>query len=91
MSGCNCPTQQVVDPPIKVFEDVFHPQIVRVIHPIEVIRRHHCVPIPEHIFTCVTRDEFCHTLSHEPKPIVSNAKSRISNAKSRVTKTKRRK
>lgn len=82
MSGGKlCPTQQVVDPPIKVFEDVFHPQIVRVIHPIEVVRRHHCVPIPHHIYTCITRDEFCGTNVKGPRPFISTAKSKISKTK----------
>lgn len=54
----DCPTQTVVDPPISVFEDVFHPQIIQVIHPIQIIRRHHCVPIPYHIVTYAESD-FC--------------------------------
>lgn len=54
-----CPTQSVVDPPYPVYKDYYHPQIVQVIHPIEVIRRHHCVPIPQHIYTYTTKDVFC--------------------------------
>jgi hypothetical protein len=58
MSQCrNCPTQTVVDPPITRFADYYYPQIVQVIHPIEIVRRHHCVPVPVHIYTCTVRDE----------------------------------
>jgi hypothetical protein len=60
MSHCpQCPTQTVFDPPIREYVDVYHPQIVQVIHPIEIIRRHHCVPIPHHIYTQTIRDEYC--------------------------------
>lgn len=60
MSSCfHCPTTQAVDPPRVVFQDFFHPQIVQVIHPIEIVTRHHCVPVPEHIFLFNERDEFC--------------------------------
>lgn len=54
-----CPAQSVVDPPEIVYEDYFHPQVVQVIHPIEVIRRHHCVPVPHHVFTVSCKDVFC--------------------------------
>ncbi|WP_240489058.1 hypothetical protein [Cohnella thermotolerans] len=57
----NCPTQTVYDPPQVVYENFFHPQVVNVVHPVEVIRRHHCVPIPHHVFTCVTKDVWCDT------------------------------
>lgn len=59
MSCPKCPTSRVVDPPNVVVNDVYHPQVVQVIHPIEIINRHHCVPVFEHLYTCVVRDEFC--------------------------------
>lgn len=46
-----CPTSQVVDPPVQVYRDFYHPQIVQVIHPVEIINRHHCVPVPQHCYT----------------------------------------
>jgi hypothetical protein len=62
MSFCpQCSTQYVVDPPIRVYEDYFYPQVVQVIHPIEIIKRHHCVPVPHHIAAYSVKDEFCHT------------------------------
>lgn len=80
-----CPTSQVFDPPRVVYRDFFHPQIVNVIHPIEVVNRHHCVPIPCHIYTYTERDEFCpgplggpvaQVRSAKPKKAVKNNRSR---------------
>lgn len=59
MSCPKCPTSQVVDPPRVVFRDIFLPQVVEVIHPIEIVNRFHCVPVPKHCFTVTVRDEFC--------------------------------
>jgi len=53
-----CPTQTVVDPPVKVYKDIYHPQVVQVIHPVEIIRRHHCFPVPHHITTYTAKDVF---------------------------------
>jgi hypothetical protein len=60
LSKCvKCPTETIVDPPRIVFEDFFDPQIVQVIHPIEIVIRRHCIPVPEHIVTFTVRDENC--------------------------------
>lgn len=60
MRNCpKCPTETVTDPPSVVYEDYYHPQIVQVIHPVEIVRRHHCVPVPQHIYTYSIRDEIC--------------------------------
>ncbi|GIP34251.1 hypothetical protein J2TS4_34610 [Paenibacillus sp. J2TS4] len=55
----HCPTKTVFDPPIRVVENVFHPQIVQVIQPVEIIRKHHCVPIPHRMVAPIFKDEFC--------------------------------
>ncbi len=61
MSFCpNCPTQTVVDPPETVYENYYHPQIVQVIHPVEIIRQHHCVPVPQHCYEYTVKDVMCH-------------------------------
>lgn len=52
------PASPVVAPTSRVVRDFFHPQIVPVIHPIEVVNRHHCVPVPRHFCTYSERDEF---------------------------------
>jgi len=60
MEHCvQCPTRQVVDPPVQFFQDYFYPQIVQVIHPIEIVRRHHCVPVPHHVAAYSIKDEMC--------------------------------
>jgi len=75
MSYCpQCPTRTVVDPPVRAYEDIFHPQIVNVIHPIEIIRRHHCVPVPNHIVTYTVRDETCGISSRRSKKSGSTAR-----------------
>ncbi len=76
MTCFHCPTSRVVDPPRVIYNDVYHPQIVQVIHPIEVINRHHCVPIPCHTFTVAVRDEFCPTPSLAQIRSVKKKKSR---------------
>lgn len=60
MRNCpKCPVQTVTDPTEVVYEDYYHPQVVQVIHHVEVVRRHHCVPVPQHIYTYSVRDEMC--------------------------------
>ncbi len=61
MTFCpDCPTQTVVDPPKTLYENYYHPQIVHVIHPIEIIRQHHCAPVPQHFYECTVKDVMCH-------------------------------
>lgn len=55
--GPHCSGITVVDPPKKVYRDVFHPQLVEVVHPIEVVTRHHFVPVYRHICKYEVRDE----------------------------------
>ena len=45
------PVSPIVCPPIVVVRDHFVPQIVPVIHPIQVVDKVHCVPIQQHIYT----------------------------------------
>lgn len=64
MTFCpTCPTQTVVEEPQQVYEHFYHPQLVQVIHPIEIIRKHHCVPIPQHICQYTVKDEMCYVSS----------------------------
>lgn len=51
------PADPIVCPPRPVIRDFFHPQVLPIIHPIEVINRHHCCAIPRHVFTVVEREE----------------------------------
>ncbi|WP_239613809.1 hypothetical protein [Cohnella mopanensis] len=60
MSDCpKCKGKAVFDPPQTVYEDYFHPQQVDVIHQIEVVRRHHCVPVYNHVTTVSVKDVYC--------------------------------
>ena len=57
-----CPpylSQQVVDPPVQVYDDVFHPLFVQVIQPVEIIRRHHYVPVPHQVLSITEKDVCC--------------------------------
>ncbi|UQZ36105.1 hypothetical protein C2I18_22775 [Paenibacillus sp. PK3_47] len=55
----NCPDQTIVDPPQTVYENYYHPQHVQVIHPVEIIRQHHCVPVYHHCVTYTVKDKMC--------------------------------
>ncbi|MBD2862701.1 MULTISPECIES: hypothetical protein [Paenibacillus] len=57
--GFHCPTKAIYDPPRVVYRNHYHPQIVQVVHAVEVVNRHHCVPVYQHVYTCSERDEFC--------------------------------
>lgn len=60
MRNCpKCPVETVTDPTQVVYEDYYHPQVVQVVHHTEIVRRHHCVPVPQHIYTYSVRDEMC--------------------------------
>ncbi|MBA9087704.1 hypothetical protein FHR92_004189 [Fontibacillus solani] len=64
MAFCpTCPEQEIVDPPQTFYENYYHPQVVNVIHPIEIIKQHHCVPVPNHIYKYCVKDVMCHVSS----------------------------
>lgn len=54
-----CPSETIYDPPIRVVRDFFHPQRVQVVQIIEVVNRHHCVPVYEKCVQIVEREEDC--------------------------------
>lgn len=45
------PISPIVCEPIVIVRDHYVPQIVPVIHPIQVIDKVHCVPVEQHIYT----------------------------------------
>jgi len=53
-----CPPVKKVCPPKVICRDVFHPQPVEIIQPIEIVNRHYCVPVPYVVTTVTVRDEF---------------------------------
>ena len=46
-----CPTQTIYDPPITLYENYYHPQLVNVIQNIETVKQHHCCPVYQHCYT----------------------------------------
>ncbi|GMK43041.1 hypothetical protein PghCCS26_01680 [Paenibacillus glycanilyticus] len=61
----DCPTQTIYDPPITLYENYYHPQLVNVVQNIETVKQHHCCPVYQHLYT--------HT---EKNVMVSSAKLR---------------
>jgi len=55
---CCPPKDPIFTDPQSIVKDFYHPQVVQVIHPVEIINRHHCVPVYEHKFCYTERDEF---------------------------------
>ncbi|WP_166241020.1 hypothetical protein [Paenibacillus turpanensis] len=53
-----CPPVSPVTAPTKVvYEDYFYPQPVQIVHPVQIVRRHHCVPVPYHTVAYNVTDE----------------------------------
>ncbi len=58
----HCPQvlpQQVYEEPVHVFQDFFHPQVVQVVQPVQIIRRHHVVPVPQFVNSYSVKDVCC--------------------------------
>ncbi|WP_127531264.1 hypothetical protein [Paenibacillus kobensis] len=56
---CQGKLDPVMLDPVQVYEDYYYPQEYEVIHAVEVIRRHHCVPVPKHVHVVYERDVEC--------------------------------
>jgi len=46
----------VICEPHVVSRDFFHPRPQPVIHPVEIVNRHHFVPVPQHYYTVTERN-----------------------------------
>lgn len=79
----DCPTKAIYDPPVTVYENYYHPQLVEVIHPVEIINQHHCVPQYQHIYTYTTKDQMCTVSSVKSRKKRSGKKASISGRKSK--------
>lgn len=53
------PANAIYDPPEYVINDIYHQQVVPVVHTIETINQHHCVPVYHHIYEYKTKDVMC--------------------------------
>ncbi|SIQ50326.1 MULTISPECIES: hypothetical protein [unclassified Paenibacillus] len=60
-----CPEETVVDPTQTVYRDVYHPQLVRVVHNIDIVTRHHCVPVRCDVYRYNCRDEHVGSANNE--------------------------
>lgn len=81
-----CPTVRVYDPPVTVTNDVFHPQIVEVVHQINVVTRHHCVPVERHLY------QYCHQneIASEHENRSNRSHKRHRSEKSHISKSKKK-
>ena len=77
----DCPTQTVFDPPITVYEDYYHPQLVNVVQQIEVVKKHHCCPVYHKSCVYTEKDVMVR---------VSNKRARTSSKKSSSKRSKKR-
>ncbi|MEK8130665.1 hypothetical protein WMW72_22415 [Paenibacillus filicis] len=59
MAYChNCPPlSPIVTDPTQVYNNYYYPQAQPIVHPVEVINKHHCVPVPQHFVTYSSKDE----------------------------------
>ena len=57
------PTDPAVMDPQRIVRDFYHHQVVQVIHPVEIINRHHCIPVYEHKYCFTVRDEMAQAYS----------------------------
>ena len=56
--GFECPVvEPIVCDPIIVVRDHYFTQVVPVVHTIQVVNRHHCVPVERHIYNYETVEE----------------------------------
>ncbi|MFO7262507.1 MAG: hypothetical protein C0P68_000075 [Bacillota bacterium] len=45
-----CPPRSVTERPIKIYRNVYHPQPITVVQPVEIIYRHICCPFRRRVF-----------------------------------------
>jgi hypothetical protein len=62
------PADPIVMEPKKVYRDFYHQQVVQVVQPVEIINRHHCVPVYQQCYSYSERDEICTDRSNQPNP-----------------------
>jgi spore coat protein D len=79
-----CPqADPIYTDPTQVIRNFYYPQTLPVIHPIEIINRHYCVPVPQHMVTCTVKDEVCTISSSNTRKKDLGHKARISRIKSK--------
>lgn len=64
----SCPVNPIVCPPVQVVNHLFYPQVIPVIHPIEIVNECHPVPIYNHQFpVSVTNGPSCQVSARRKK------------------------
>jgi hypothetical protein len=53
-----CPPQSVTQRPIKIYRNVYHPQPVNIVQPVEIIYRHICCPVPRRVYRYQYTNEY---------------------------------
>lgn len=48
-NNCCPPCDPIILDPIRTVQNFFHPQLIQVIQPIEIVQKHHCVPYYQHL------------------------------------------
>jgi len=86
-----CPTVRVYDPPVTVTRDVFHPQIVEVVHQVNVVTRHHCVPCEKHLYEYCYRDENANEVASEQENRSNRSHRRNKSKRSYISRAKKKK
>jgi hypothetical protein len=72
-----CPAQApIYTEPTVVYRDHYIPQPVQVIHPVEIVDRYHCVPVPQHIVQYQCRQEQAVICSNKPSRNKTNRNKR---------------
>ncbi|ANS75047.1 hypothetical protein AWM70_10895 [Paenibacillus yonginensis] len=87
---CCPPASPIVLDPIVSVQNFYHPQVVPVIQPIEVVQKHHCVPVYQQCYTYNTT-EVGPEYGHEPGHGLVGPRAGISKSKSRGTKNRKKK
>lgn len=57
--NCCPPANAIYDPPQYIYNNHYHPQEVPIVHTIEFVNQHFCIPIPRHIVKYETKDVYC--------------------------------
>lgn len=61
------PADPIYTDPTVIVQDFYYPQIVPVVHTVQVVKRHHCVPVPKHVYNYVESDQNCSVSTNSVK------------------------
>ena len=68
------PTQTA--PAQQVVQNVYHPTLVPVVHPINIVKKHHCVPVYQHCTVVTVTDEMANVSSYKSRKSRRKARSK---------------